>query len=1037
MSTEFAAVTAERTSLAESPTEPRALNGHDGDDEDEQDNSADFRRSSRRLSFARRDAESGATDMPPLTGGSTNRILRKRKLPADDRHPDDLMTTAELDIGEGESSRYAFRQRKPVDYGGRRRNDEIDINMTETSGGRPSRNRQAVDYNEGRVFKMLLDQMDIREGHPRHSTDGGRPWGSPNNIARPRKIPMATTGGGPTYDSDDEGDMGKPMLQYARCTALLKELPEVTQGYYKDRLQTHLENNDFPASLPFTENRVTFDMIGGHEEHVKTIQEMIKIALLYPELARNADPIKGVMFYGPPGNGKTLMARAIASSCSSFQVPVSFFECQAADVHSKWFGESEKHLKKLFDQAKANEPAIIFFDEVDGMVPARSSGENATPHNSVVTSLLTLMDGLEDRGRVIVIGATNRLDTLDPALLRPGRFDRRLQFKRPNRGARQKIIDIRTQHFQLEQGLKERVASATDGYSGADLKSLCNDAYFKALRRTYPQIYTAPQKLHVDPALVKVTQRDFDQALRDVKPSGSIGDANGPPPSSRAQVLVSDMWDGVLRRLRVIHTALSRRSAGTAFSTIQPRVMVAGPPNIGQMEISSMAMGQLMEWGFRVQIIQNVLDSESITSAIYALRDEALPCIVLQNFDSWSAESITFLHDQLRIASHSILVFATWESTSEISDQIKEFMNGTEDDINALFGFRAIFEMSVPTEEKRAFFFEPLLESIATLPDSAQTAIPPTALAILPLAEGPPLPVLTNIQKKNMEAKCWNVLQDLKQRLRLFHKDIGKTKYRVFCHPVDESRYSDYREVVTEPMDMGEMMTKLDADQYETPEDWLKDIEQIWKNASEYNYPRSEIVHKAHELRDDAHAFVQSIPSTYRLNYLQAALWRKVEGAKEVVPPVSEAAGTVSNGTQSNGTESNRTFFKPSSAHKRRRLSLSSDSERTAASTNPPSTTEPAITQNSSTSGSPGHNTSSHMEIAESQDLTLPHRPQREVAQLGGDLAKLRTDLLSLTNGMNVRNLEVLYHVLEGEIDALEMETDRKVVLQVGYGVQL
>ncbi|KAJ3147255.1 hypothetical protein HDU86_008091 [Geranomyces michiganensis] len=344
---------------------------------------------------------------------------------------------------------------------GKRKSNEISLDQSLLGASRSLRNRPQVDYNESRNFqRAYVKAVRIEEGQR---------W--PPSPVKPsrRKVPMPTAGGQRPMDYDcvAESDISKPLLQHARSSALLESIADQHERtLWKNRLEAHLHK--FPSTI--TSPQITFEMIGGHEQHVKTVQEMIKLALLYPELSHGAEPLKGVMFYGPPGNGKTLMARAIASSCSSYQVPVSFFECHAADVHSKWFGDSEKHLKKLFDDAKANEPSIIFFDEIDGVVPARSSGENATPHNSVVTSLLTMMDGLESRGRVIVIGATNRLDTLDPALLRPGRFDRRLKFLPPDQKARKKIIAIKAANFKLPEALLDQLARDTDGYSGADLK---------------------------------------------------------------------------------------------------------------------------------------------------------------------------------------------------------------------------------------------------------------------------------------------------------------------------------------------------------------------------------------------------------------------------------------------------------------------------------------------------------------------------------------------------------------------------------------
>lgn len=177
---------------------------------------------------------------------------------------------------------------------------------------------------------------------------------------------------------------------------------------------------------------IKFEAVGGLKEHVQCLKEMVLLPMMYPEVfARfQIQPSKGVLFHGPPGTGKTLLARALANECSFGSKKVSFFMRKGADLLSKWIGESEKQLRVLFEQAAEKKPSIIFFDELDGLAPVRS-GRQDQVHASIVSTLLALMDGLTNRGEIIVIGATNRIDAIDPALRRPGRFDRELFFPLP------------------------------------------------------------------------------------------------------------------------------------------------------------------------------------------------------------------------------------------------------------------------------------------------------------------------------------------------------------------------------------------------------------------------------------------------------------------------------------------------------------------------------------------------------------------------------------------------------------------------------
>ena len=239
---------------------------------------------------------------------------------------------------------------------------------------------------------------------------------------------------------------------------------------------------------------------------------MVALPLLYPEVFQrfNITPPRGVLFHGPPGTGKTLLARALAASCSTETQRISFFMRKGADCLSKWVGEAERQLRLLFDEAKASQPSIIFFDEIDGLAPVRSSKQEQI-HASIVSTLLALMDGMDGRGQVIVIGATNRPDAIDPALRRPGRFDREFYFPLPNRDARRKILDIHTDGWQpaLSDAFKDELAGLTKGYGGADMRALCTEAALNAVQRRYPQIYKSNDRLLIEPETIEVSARDF------------------------------------------------------------------------------------------------------------------------------------------------------------------------------------------------------------------------------------------------------------------------------------------------------------------------------------------------------------------------------------------------------------------------------------------------------------------------------------------------------------------------------------------------
>ncbi|KAL2716539.1 ATPase family AAA domain-containing protein 2-like isoform X1 [Vespula squamosa] len=244
-----------------------------------------------------------------------------------------------------------------------------------------------------------------------------------------------------------------------------------------------------------------FSNIGGLDKHIRIVKEMVLFPLMYGDVYAkfNLKPPRGLLFYGPPGTGKTLVASALASECSTSERKVSFISRKGSDCLSKWVGESEKKLEKIFNMAQQTKPCIIFFDEVDGLAPIRTSRQDFV-HASVVSTLLALMDGLENNSEIIVIGATNRIDAIDPALRRPGRFDRELYFPLPSYSARKDILSVHIRSWKQKppQKFLAYLASKTVGYCGSDLQALCAEAVMCCVRRHYPEIYTSKSRRYIN-----------------------------------------------------------------------------------------------------------------------------------------------------------------------------------------------------------------------------------------------------------------------------------------------------------------------------------------------------------------------------------------------------------------------------------------------------------------------------------------------------------------------------------------------------------
>ena len=261
---------------------------------------------------------------------------------------------------------------------------------------------------------------------------------------------------------------------------------------------------------------VSYEDIGGLKEEVKKVREMIEIPLKRPELFDKLGiaPPKGVLMHGPPGTGKTLLAKAVASESDAH-----FIAINGPEIMSKYVGGSEENLREYFEEAEENAPSIIFIDELDAIAPKREDTQGETERRTVA-QLLTLMDGLKSRGQVVVIGATNRPDSLDQALRRPGRFDREIEIGVPDAEEREEILEIHTRNMPLAEDVDlHKIAGTTHGFVGADLESLCKEAAMRVVRRIIPEIKNDEEIPEEVLKKIVVTSDDFKSALKEIQPS--------------------------------------------------------------------------------------------------------------------------------------------------------------------------------------------------------------------------------------------------------------------------------------------------------------------------------------------------------------------------------------------------------------------------------------------------------------------------------------------------------------------------------------
>jgi len=381
---------------------------------------------------------------------------------------------------------------------------------------------------------------------------------------------------------------------------------------------------------------ITYEDIGGLGDAVERVREMIELPLRHPELFKRlgVEAPKGVLLHGPPGTGKTLLAKAVANETNS-----TFYTIGGPEIMSKYYGESEEKLRSIFEQAEKSAPSIIFIDEIDSIAPKRDevSGE---VERRIVAQLLSLMDGMTTRGKVVVIAATNRVNAIDPALRRPGRFDREIEIGVPNRDGRLEVLQIHTRGMPMEKDVNlEKLADISHGFVGADLQSLAKEAAMRALRRVLPEINLSSESIPLDTLRkIVVRMQDFMDVIKEMEPSAM----------REVFVEVPDIkWEdiGGLSSIKqelqeAVEWPLKYNQIFTYSDATPPKgILLYGPPGTGKTLMAKAAANESEANFISIKgpelLSKWVGESEKGVREIFRKARQAAPCIIF--FDEMDA----------------------------------------------------------------------------------------------------------------------------------------------------------------------------------------------------------------------------------------------------------------------------------------------------------------------------------------------------------------------------------------------------------------
>ena len=410
---------------------------------------------------------------------------------------------------------------------------------------------------------------------------------------------------------------------------------------------------------------VSYEDIGGLKNEIDSVREMVELPMKHPEIFQKlgVGAPKGVLLTGPPGTGKTLLAKAVAT-----ETDAAFFSIAGPEIMSKYYGESEKHLRGIFDKAQENAPSIIFIDEIDSIAPKRGEGTDQT-EKRVVAQLLTLMDGLKARGQVVVMAATNRPEDIDPALRRPGRFDREIKINPPGESARKEILRIHTRGMPLAKDVNfDEIAKRTMGYTGADLEVLSKEAALKSIRPYFSQLKNMQEMIPTAVLdKIKVSRDNFFEAMKNVEPSAmrevlikkpnvSWSDIGG---LKKAKEKLRELIELPLLRPDLYSQAGIKPSKG---------VLLTGPPGTGKTLLAKAVASESNANFISVKgpelVSKWVGESEKHVREIFKKARQVSPSIIF--FDEFDSIS------KLRGASLS-------DSTEKIVNQLLTELDGVED----------------------------------------------------------------------------------------------------------------------------------------------------------------------------------------------------------------------------------------------------------------------------------------------------------------------------------------------------------------------
>ncbi|MDQ6723050.1 MAG: CDC48 family AAA ATPase [Thermoproteota archaeon] len=381
---------------------------------------------------------------------------------------------------------------------------------------------------------------------------------------------------------------------------------------------------------------ITYEDIGGLGDAVSRVREMIELPLRHPELFKRlgVEAPKGVLLHGPPGTGKTLLAKAVANETNS-----TFYTIGGPEIMSKYHGESEERLRNVFEQAEKNAPSIIFIDEIDSIAPKREDVTGETERR-IVAQLLSIMDGMKSRGKVVVIAATNRVDAIDPALRRPGRFDREIEIGVPNRDGRLEVLQIHTRGMPLDKDVNlEKLADSSHGFVGADLQALAREAAMRALRRVLPELNLSSESIPLDTLRkIIVKMQDFKDVIKEMEPSAM----------REVFVEVPDIkWDdiGGLSTIKqelqeAVEWPLKYSGVFTFADATPPKgILLYGPPGTGKTLMAKAAANESEANFISIKgpelLSKWVGESEKGVREIFRKARQSSPCIIF--FDEMDA----------------------------------------------------------------------------------------------------------------------------------------------------------------------------------------------------------------------------------------------------------------------------------------------------------------------------------------------------------------------------------------------------------------